>query len=365
MHLAAHFRWKYRRGAPRIPNPSQAKPSQAKPSQANELTAFIHINATGNVDLIVPAVEMGQGSQTGLAMILADELGLPWERVTIRPPPLDRRYNTPGRPIQSTSGSYTVRRCYTPLRKAAASAHEALIDAAAAQWGVTHEECQLQDGFVEHPASSRRLDIAVLAADAQRFLTEEPRQLLDRKIHIGKSIPRFDLPAKVDGSAIYGVDVRLPEMVYAAIRQSPVFGETLTSFDAKDVKSRPGIIEIVRLPNAVVADRFWRAKQAVEDIEVEFSKSSNGAVDSARIAQEQLLGLGDRSSKAEETLTAPASVDTAPDETRVQQDYSTSFLYHAPMEPMNCTVRLSESRCEVWVPTQNITAAAADARLPS
>lgn len=272
------------------------------------LGAFLRIAGDGSVTVVAPCVEMGQGSHTALAMIVADEAGADWTRVSVVAPPVAAVYRTPGRPMQNTSGSQMVRRWNTPLRKAAAAA-------------------------LPEPA--------------------EPTLRSGRTI-VGGNPKRLDIPSKVNGSAVYGIDVRVPGMLFAAIRQAPVFGGRLVSVDDAAVRGRSGVVEVVRLPNAVavVADSFWRAKTAADALEPTFSAPSTSEVTTDDIMRSQRIQL--------DNPVATVAIDSGgpgipAGSTVLTADYSVPFLHHATMEPMACTAHLTEDRFEFWVPTQNLT----------
>lgn len=323
------------------------------------LGAFIRIGPDGGVTVVTPCFELGQGSTTGLAMIVADELGADWAQVWIQAPPLDPAYRVPGRPIQSTSGSQMVRRWFVPLRKAAAAARAMLTEAAARRWSVDPAACTVSNGHVLHAATGRSAPFGDLAAAAASLPQPQGAPLRTTFTIVGTPARRFDIPAKVDGSAQYGIDVRVPGMAYAAIRQSPVFGARLVSVDDTALRGRRGVIEVVKLPEAVVvvADSFWRAKAAAEALEVVFSDVPQGAVSSDGIAaqrQARLAGAGVPA--AIEAGDAPAVLAAAGKV--ITSDFAVPFLYHAPMEPVTCTAHVTDTRCELWIPTQNLTTAA-------
>lgn len=325
---------------------------------AARLGAFISIAGDGGITIVTPCFELGQGSQTGLAMIVADELGADWAQISIRTPELNVAYRTPGRPVQNTSGSQMIRRWFTPLRKSAAAAREMLTEAAAAQWSVGVSACQVVNSEVVHAASGRRASFGSLAAAAARLPQPENPALRTAFTIVGTPARRFDILAKVNGSAIYGMDIRLPGLTYAAVRQAPVFGAKLVSVGDDGIRGRRGIVGIVKLSDAVavVADSFWRAQSAVEALDVVFSGVPQNGVTSKRIFDEQAarLAAGD-AAKAIETGDARAALSAA--RTVVQSDFRVPFLYHAPIEPMNCTVDLTGDRCNLWLPTQDLTTA--------
>ena len=324
------------------------------------LGAFIRISSQSEITLVVPCVEMGQGSHTSLAMILADELAADWAKVSVEAPPLGVAYRTPGRGIQNTSASQMVRRWHAPLRRSAAAAREMLTTAAATRWGVEPTTCVVRDGFVHHEPSQRRLSFGELAADAAKLPEpKEPILLKTGTAIVGKSLPRLDSPGKVDGSAKFGIDVRIPGMLYAAIRQSPVFGAKLVAVDEKGVRTRRGVIDVVKLPEAVavVADSYWRAKAAVAVLDPTFAATPNASVSSKQILEAQRLQL--RSPIAVPGIASgDARAAMAAAKTTVSADYDVPFLHHATMEPMTCTASVSDQRCELWVSSQNLSGAA-------
>jgi len=334
---------------------------RAAQADTAELGAFIRIAPDGAVTIVVPCFELGQGSQTGLAMIVADELGADWAQISVRTPPLDALYRVPGRPVQSTSGSQMVRRWFVPLRTSAAAAREMLTQAAAQQWSVAADACTVRDGVVTHEASGRSASFGSLAEAAARLPPPEKPTLRPDFAIVGTPARRLDIPAKVDGSARYGIDVRVPGMAYAAIRQAPVFGAKLVSVGDAAIRGKRGIVAIVKLTDAVVvvADSFWRAKSAVEMLDVAFSNVAHSTVTSKQIAEEQSTALdapnGAQAIAAGDARTAIAECKAAG--TVIQSDFRVPFLYHAPIEPMTCTAHVTGDRCELWIPTQNLTTA--------
>ena len=255
--------------------------------------SFLRIASDGQVTAVVPCVEMGQGSHTALGMILVDELGADWSRVTVVAPPLGVAYRTPGRPFQNTSGSQMVRRWEAPLRRSAAAAREMLVHAAANQWRVEAAACAVANGEVSHPPSGRKASFGALAGEAAKLAEPKDPILRTTRTLVGKSLPRVDIPGKVNGSAVFGVDVRLPDMVFAAIRQAPVFGSKLVSVDDAKARAMPGVIDVVKLPDAVavVATSFWRAKSAVEALEPVYSRTAQARISTSDIMKSQQIQL--------------------------------------------------------------------------
>lgn len=339
--------------------PALGVPASGAETQG-QLSAFIKVLQSGMVELTVPAMEIGQGSHTSLAMILADELGVDWPQVIVIGPTLNAEMNTPGRTVQNTSGSQMVRRWNEPLRIAAAKARAMLTQAAAERWKVEAAECTVESGAVIH--NGERLGFGELVSDASKLTVPEAPEVLNTMKLVGTSVPRVDIPAKVQGKALYGTDVRVPGMVYAAVRQAPVYGARLVSFDEASAGS--GLLGFAQTADAVIviADTFWKAKSAVEKMTVEFSETENDAVTSDDIFAAQKRGLdgGEFATPIAEGDAASA-IERAKAEDRglfVEADYTVQFLHHATMEPMTCTAHVEGGRCEIWVPTQNITATA-------
>lgn len=322
------------------------------------LGAFLRIGTDDLVTVIAPTHEMGQGATSALAVIVADELGADWSRLSLAHPSLDAAYNFPGTQIQYTAGSAMVRRWNLPLRRSAAAARHMLIDAASRQWSVPAEACRAEGGRVLHPASGRSASFGSLALAASKVPPPENPVLRTGSTLIGTRMPRLDIPSKVDGTATFGADVRLPGMVYAAIRQSPVFGAKLASVNADAVTGRRGVIEVVRLPDAVVvvADSWWRAQGALEALDVRFMSTPQGKLTTKGIAESQRIQLD---SPFAVTAIQTGDVSPAMEGGEVlTADYRVPYLYHATLETMTCTVRLSDDKLEYWVPTQFPTAVA-------
>lgn len=372
---------------------SALKPSKhrlANRDLANEgehyVTSFIKIEADNKVTVYVPHSEMGQGVHTSLPMMAADELDANWEDVIVeQAPAIDLFANGDlvkgfagefGIPsfltgivnasavaiaelmnLQTTGGSSSVR--FTgevAMRTSGAAARQMLIDCAASRWGVASSECSTQLGYVQHNASGRSLSYGELAADAA--LLEPPENVTLKQPEqfniMGKAISRVDIPAKVDGSAPYGIDAHSEDMLYAAIRLAPVFGTKLVSVDAGDVLSRRGIKRIVELEDsvAVVADSYWRAKEALKLVKSEFESSDADNTSSADLFAGFAASLAeDDSSEVIEQGDAQSAMDSAAD--IIEGNYTVPYLAHAAMEPMNCTVHCHDGIVEVWTSTQD------------
>jgi isoquinoline 1-oxidoreductase beta subunit len=351
-------------------------PSRSLPTALDDATfspnAWIRIATDGAVTLTVDKSEMGQGSQTGLAMILAEELEADWSTVRLGPVP----ENPAGWSRRmSTGGSTAIRTSWEPLRKAGAAAREMLIDAAATTWKVDRASCRAERGAVVHAPSKRRLTYGKLVAKAAQLPVPKDPPLKDPKDFrlLGTRVPRLDTPAKVDGSAVFGIDVKAPGMLVASIERCPVFGGTLKSYDATKAKAVPGVRAVVALePSpwtgttgawaagcaagvAVVADTYWQAMTGRKALQVEWDEGAAASLDSDGIRAEFLKRAEQPGVEARKDGDAAAALAGAAK--RVEAVYEVPFLHHATMEPMSCTAHVRSDGCDVWVPTQNQTRA--------
>jgi len=336
------------------------------------VTAFLEVSPDGRVTLHSPTTEMGQGTHTGHAVIIADELGVDLERVSVvtaEPADPFRRNGQMG-----SGGSWGVRAWYQPLRKATAQAREVLIAAAATQWSVPAAECMLERGEVVHAASQRRQGIGGLAAAAAALpLPAEPPLRPKSELRFtGRKVPRVDLPAKVRGEPVFASDVERPGMVYACARLTDVFGAELDSFDRESATAVSGVLDVVAIPGgaAVVATNSWAAIQGAEKLRIRFKPTPHDKLDSATISRQMRVGLGEGA----QPISARADGDWAAvakaAERVVEADYEAPYLSHSPMEPWNCTVEFGgDGEVHIWAPVQtqdrNRNAAAAAAGLPA
>lgn len=332
------------------------------------VTGYLEIAPDGRVTLHSPTTEMGQGTHTGHAVIVADELGVDLEQVSVvtaEPADPFRRGGQMG-----SGGSWGVRYWYEPLRKAAAQAREVLVAAAAAHWGAPAGELVLERGDVVHAATQRRIGIGSLAAAASRLAMPEKPALRPRSEfrYTGRKVPRVDLGPKVRGEPVFSSDFERPGMVYACARLSPVFGAELDGFERGTALAVPGVLDVVAIPGgaAVVASHTWAALRGAEALAIRFKPTAHEQLDSAAISRQMRSGLGAEASpiKAREDGDLAAAMKAA---TRVvEADYEVPYLAHAPMEPWNCTVEIDrEGVVHIWAPVQtqdrNRNAAAAAA----
>lgn len=311
--------------------------------------AWLKITPDNRVTIVAARPEMGQGVRTSLAMVVAEELEVDWAKVQVEPAPLNRALYGD----QSVGGSASVKESFEPLRKAGAAARDMLLTAAAARWGVLKSGCKADQGSVVHTASNRRLTYGELAEEAGRLPVPLDPSLKDPKDFrlIGKPVKRVDTPSKVDGSAQFGIDFRLPGMKYAVVARSPIIGAKVKDFSAAESKAQRGVRDVVKIQEAVavIADSVWAAMEGRRVLNVNWEPGPYAGLNSADIRKSVVEkaaqpGVVWRSEgDAERALRSGRSISA---------EYEVPFLDHAPMEPMNCTASVANGRCELWVPTQ-------------
>jgi isoquinoline 1-oxidoreductase subunit beta len=333
---------------------------------ATEVNVWVAIKPDDTCVVRIARSEMGQGTLTGLAQLVAEELECDWNKVTTEGV-------TPARNLASkrawgemgTGGSRGIRTSQDYVRRGGAAARIMLLQAAADQWNVPSSELSVSNGVITHGPSKRTIrygEVAAAAAkvtppDAKSIKLKDPK---DWKI-AGKPLKRLDTADKLDGSKVFAIDLKLPGMLCAAVKDCPVFGGKLASYDESKIAGMPGVKKVVRVKEtavAVVADTWWRAKKALDALPIVWDEGENASKSSATIADLLRDGLnsattnGDR--KNGDVLKA---ISEAPK--KVEAVYATPFLAHATMEVMNCTVKLSADRADAWVPTQNLEASLA------
>ena len=318
--------------------------------------AFVRIGEDGRIVLVMPYVEMGQGTYTAIPMLIAEELEVTLNQVRLEhAPPDEKLYGNPlVAGVQATGGSTAIMASWQPLRQARAIARTLLIAAAAKRWNVAPEACRAQAGEVLHPATGRSLKYGALAADAAKLPVPKEVALKDPKDFkiIGTPAKRLDAPAKVDGSAVYGIDARPPGVKIATLAQSPVFGGRVKSLDDAAAKAVKGVRQIVRLDDAVavVADHMGAAKKGLAALKIDWDDGPHAKLTTDQIAREleqATLAAGAVAETIGDTAKALASAAT-----KVEATYQLPFLAHAALEPMNCTVHVRKDGCDVWVGTQ-------------
>ena len=341
--------------------------AQSAGADTPEVNAWVVVQTDETCIIRVARAEMGQGTHTGLAQLVAEELDCDWSRVKVQ-------MVSPGQNLarkrvwrdMSTGGSRGIRGSQDYMRQGGAAARTVLLQAAANQWGVAVGEVTVSKGVITHTATGRKLSYGKVASAAAKLTPPDPKTLVLRdprqwKI-AGKPLKRVDTALKVMGKQNYAIDTRLPGMVYAAIQASPVFGGKLVSFDASKLKGRKGIQGVYKVDDntvAVVADNWWRAKMALQDLPIVWNEGANGQESSATIDARLKEGL-----TATNNVFADIDVGNAPQviagaAKRVEAVYSTPFVTHACMEPMNCTALITDYRAEVWVASQNAEASMA------
>jgi isoquinoline 1-oxidoreductase beta subunit len=327
--------------------------------------AFIRIGGDGQIVLVMPYVEMGQGTYTSIPMLIAEELEVDLKQVRLEhAPPDEKLYGNPllgG--VQATGGSNAIRAAWQPLRQAGAIARTMLVAAAAQRWNVDPASCRAQSGEVLHAPTGRSIKYGELAADAALMPVPESVALKrpENFTLIGTSAKRLDAPAKVNGTAVYGIDARPPGVRIATLAQSPVFGGRVKSVDDAAAKAVKGVRQIVRLDDAVavVADHMGAAKKGLAALVIEWDDGPHAKLDTQEIVAElekATLNSGPVAQNIGDVDKAIASAVT-----KLAATYEVPFLAHATMEPMNCTVHVRNDGCEVWVGSQVLARAQAAA----
>jgi isoquinoline 1-oxidoreductase beta subunit len=324
----------------------------------NEVGVWVMIRPDDTVVIRIARSEMGQGTLTGLAQLVAEELECDWNKVTTE-------YPTPGENLKrkrvwgnySTGGSRGIRESHEYVRQGGAAARVMLIQAAAQQWGVPADQCTAANSIIRHELSGRQLTFGKVAQAASQLPVPTQVPLKSPKAWkiAGKPLRRLDTRPKVNGQQIYGIDLKMPGMLIATIKECPVFGGKLGSFDAQAALGMKGVKKVLAVGDtavAVVADTFWTAKTAMDRVNIQWNEGPNASVSSASI--EAMLNAG---LSAEQTFVGnqAGNIQTAKSQAARQHEasYFYPFLNHAPMEPMNATAVWTPERCDAWVPTQD------------
>jgi isoquinoline 1-oxidoreductase beta subunit len=332
-------------------------PERALAADAPQLNVWVEIEPNNTIVIRYARAEMGQGSMTSAPMMIAEELEADWKKVRVEYATAHENLRTKRAYGDMASvGSRTIRHSQEYLRKAGATAREMLVTAAAQKWNVPASECKASLSKVTHAQSKRSLTYGQLAADAAKLEAPKNVQLKDPKTWtlIGKPIPRVDIPDIVLGKVNYGIDTQLPGMLHAAVAACPVFNGKVKSLDASKVENRRGIVKVLNMGEfvAVVADNWWRAKEALREVAVDWDVGEHGTLSSAAIMAHLKAGMA-------QTELAVArndgnTVDALSKAAKVlEADYFTPYLAHATMEPMVCTAWLQGDKLEVWSSTQN------------
>jgi isoquinoline 1-oxidoreductase subunit beta len=336
------------------------------PAAATEVHTWVVVKSDDTCVIRIARSEMGQGTLTGLAQLVAEELECDWKKVTTES--ITAGQNLARKRVwgeMGTGGSRGIRTSHDYVRRGGAAARMMLLQAAADEWKVPVAEVGVADGVITHKGSGRTTTYGKVAAAAAKLTPPDPKSITLKdpknwKI-AGKPMKRLDTADKLDGRKVYAIDLRLPGMMHAAIKACPVFGGKLVSWDEAKIAGRPGVQRVVKVNDftvAVVADTWWRAKSALDALPIVWDEGAGASASSATIVKHLEEGLTAKEAYAfrneGDTLKAIAGAAK-----KVEAVYSTPFLAHATMEPMNCTVKLSADRAECWVPSQNAEASLA------
>jgi isoquinoline 1-oxidoreductase beta subunit len=314
----------------------------------------VRVGSDNSITLIASQSEMGQGTTTTLAAILADELFVSLSRVQIEFAQFDAAYRDPVYNWMFTGNSQSISSFYDVMRTMGAAAREMLLGAAAARMQVAPNTLTCRDGVIQNSAK-RSVTFGEVAADAARLEVPSKPTLRTKSTLVGRAMARWDIPSKVDGSAVFGIDVKVPNMLVAAVRCAPRFGAKLANYNATKVKAMPGVVAAVEIPNglAVLAKHYWQARSALDAAEIAWSEEGSALTSNATLspAYAQRLASGPffsykNAGDATGSFTAGA--------VKLDAVYQIPFQAHATMEPMNCTAHVTQDRCEIWAPTQGV-----------
>src|SRR5580765_1942025 len=336
------------------PVPDGAASALGAESKDFVLNAFVRIGADESVTVISAHSEMGQGIYTSLPMLLNEELEADWAKIRVEAAPVDKAYNHPLFGIQMTGGSTTSPAEWERYRKMGATARMMLVDAAAAKWNVDAASCRVEKGVVLHAASGKRATYGSLADAAAQLTPPGNIPLKSPKTFtlIGKPTRRLDTPSKVNGTAQFGLDVRIPGMLTAVVSRPPVFGGKVKKLDASEALKVPGVKAVEQVPSgvAVIAERFWPAKLGREKLVIEWDLGPNAELSTANMLREFAETAKKPGAIAKKTGDPEAALKTAAK--TVTAEYDVPYLAHAMMEPLTCVVDLRADSCEIWTGTQ-------------
>jgi isoquinoline 1-oxidoreductase beta subunit len=333
---------------------------------ASEVNIWVVVQPDDSCVIRIARAEMGQGTMTGLAQLVAEELECDWKKVKTE-------QITAGQNLarkrawgdMSTSGSRGIRQSHDYVRRGGAAARMMLMQAAANEWNVPVGELTVSNGVISHAGSGRKTSYGKVATAAAKLTPPDPKAITlkpvkDWKI-AGKGLRRLDTMDKLNGQKVYAIDLKMPGMLHATVKDCPVFGGKLVSFDDSKVKGMPGVKSVMKVNDttvAVVADTWWRAKKAMDALSIVWDEGPNAKVNSASIAEHLKSGLTGSDAFADiDTGDAPKAIAAAAK--KIEAVYSVPFTSHTAMEPMNCTVKLSPDKAEIWIPTQSLEASLA------
>jgi isoquinoline 1-oxidoreductase subunit beta len=319
------------------------------------ITAWVRISTDNTVTIIISQAEIGQGISTTLPAIVADELGADWARVKLETAPFSTAYRNPRLNFMFTGNSESTQAFYELMRQAGAAVRTMLVHVAAARWGVPAGECITESSTIVHRVSGQKFNFGDVAEEAAKLSVPQSPTLKskDELTLVGRSLPRVDIPSKVDGSAVFGIDFQVPNMLTGAVRRAPTFAGALTSVNEAAIKLLPGVRAVVKLNDGVVvlADTYLQARRALLKYPPEFTQGPHTAIDTASLRADYLARLNNgpwttalNKGDAAKALQVAKHV--------VSFDYENPFAAHATMEPMNCIASVTEDRCEIWAPTQ-------------
>jgi isoquinoline 1-oxidoreductase beta subunit len=332
---------------------------QKDPGSSFHPNLWFEITPDNRITLTLGASEMGQGTHTALAMILADELEADWQQVQVRQGGAEKEYHNPILHSQLAVASATVRGFYGILRKAGAAGRVMLVKAAAVQWKVPEAECEALNGNVRHNKSDRQLSYGQLCLRAAQLEVpqEPPLKKAGEFRYMGKRVPRVDIPPKVSGEAVFGLDFKVPDMHFAVLARPPAYGAKPVSYDQKAAEAVKGVRNIIPTPHGIAVcattlDAAWKGREALN---TKWDPGSHPQLDNAFI-EKSLMGDLDKPG-SEAAKKGDAAKALAGSAKKVAATYFLPFVAHATMEPMNCTAHVQKDKCDVWVPTQGQTVA--------
>ncbi len=326
---------------------------------AGKLNAYVRVGTDDTVTLYIHKAEMGQGTVTSLSMLLAEELECDWKKIRTEFPGVDP---VAFGPVQGVFGSQSIRTSWESLRKAGATACEMLVQAAAQKWNVPKSQCRAENNTIVNLTTQERLSFGSLAEAASRLPVPQTASLKDPTQFklVGKPQKRMDTPAKVSGKTMFGIDVKVPGMLYASLQRCPVFGGTVAGFDATKAKTVPGVKQVAQISSgvAVLADNTWSAMEGRKALVVQWDEGKLAGASSATIRR-TFMELAEKppapAAVARKEGDAAAALNAAP--RKLEAVYEAPYLAHAPMEPMNCAAHVRADGCDVWTGTQIQSAA--------
>ena len=324
------------------------------PKDPTAINAWVQIASDDSVTLLIDKSEMGQGISTALAMVVAEELDLNWNKINTIFAPAAPQYFNPIFGLQGTGGSSSVRGSWEPLSKAAATAREMLVATAAKRWNVDVSACHTEASSVVQTATGKRIGYGALVEEASKMPVPAVAKRKDAKDYaiIGKATKRIDSSIKVTGKATFGIDVRRPGMLHAVVARCPVFGGTVEGFDATNAKSVRGVRDVVQISTgvAVVADNTWSAMEGRKALQIKWNEGPHSKLSSDSIRKLYREQTEKQGAIARKDGDAAGSLASSPK--KIEAYYEVPFLAHATMEPMNCTADVRADGCDIIAPTQ-------------